>query len=195
MTRTSMYDRISERRAAAEALTQEEEKRAHLAAELAAKQVQNPPPIAMRLTASQLSLGGFTIQFPTDLHFYNIETTLERNGHPVRMNVQRRDVLANEELQDSFNKALDSLAAERAALKLIRRRDCLLAGNPAQIVDFHFNADHREMHGRLIGAIVPVDGCATHQWLAISTVVDPGLPGLGCWLIEFDILLTGLTTA
>ena len=74
---------------------------------------------------------------------------------------------------------------------MIRQRDCLLAGNPAKVVDFHFNAGHEPRHGRLVGALVPIAGSDSLQWLDISSVIDPSKPGLSQWLAEFDRMLDG----
>ncbi|MNT60791.1 hypothetical protein D3C72_1983980 [compost metagenome] len=59
-------------------------------------------------------------------------------------------------------------------------------------MDFHFSAGHEPRHGRLVGALVPVEGRDAVQWLDISCVIDPTSPGLSLWLTAFDRLLDGL---
>ena len=131
------------------------------------------------------------MQFPLGFRFRDIQTTLEHEGEPVSLSIRRRDVPARQPLEQLFQSAVEALRELNPQLRVIRQRDCFLAGNPAKVVDFHFNAGHEPRHGRLVGALVPIAGSDSLQWLDISSVIDPSKPGLSQWLAEFDRMLDG----
>jgi len=191
MYKPSIYDRISARREALE----EEARLARLAE--AAKEPEplpepEPVPVALQDVASGFTFGGFNLQFPGGFRFRDIQTTLEHQGEPVTLNIRRRDVRASQPLGQLFDAAILALRETTPQLRVIRQRDCHVAGSPAKVLDFHFNAGHAPRHGRLVGALVPVEGRDTPQWLDIACVVDPTSPGLSQWLAEFDRMLDGL---
>jgi len=191
MRRTSIYDRISAKREA-----QEEADRLAKLAE-AAKVAEpvpepTPEPVALQDVPSGFSFAGFNLQFPAGFRFCDIQTTLEHEGEPVTLQIRRRDVRAGQTLEQLFEAAILALRESNPQLRVIRQRDCHLAGSAAKALDFHFNAGHEPRHGRLVGALVPIEGSNTLQWLDISCVIDPTRPSLSLWLVEFDLMLEGL---
>jgi len=190
MYKPSIYDRISARREA-----QEEAARLAKLAEAAhvPESVPTPEPVPAVLqdVASGFTFAGFNLQFPVGFRFRDIQTTLEHEGEPVSLSIRRRDVRARQPLEQLFERAIEALREMSPQLRVIRKRDCHLAGNPAKVVDFHFNAGHEPRHGRLVGALVPIAGSESLQWLDISCVIDPSKPGLSQWLAEFDRMLDG----
>lgn len=193
MYKPSIYDRISARR---EAL----EKEARLAKLAAAEQSANaisepepgPEPVSLQEVASGFTFAGFNLQFPEGFRFRDIQTTLEHEGEAVALNIRRRDVRAGQTLEQLFESATRALRELNPQMRVIRQRDCLLAGSKAKALDFHFNAGHEPRHGRLVGALVPVEGSDMLQWLDIACVIDPTSSGLSHWLAEFDRMLDGL---
>ncbi|TDF86148.1 hypothetical protein [Pseudomonas sp. H9] len=191
MSRPSIYDRISAKREA-------QQQAARLATLEVAASVPvplpepEPEPAALQDVASGFTFGGFNLQFPVGFRFRDIQTTLEHEGEPVTLTVRRRDVRSRQPLEHLFEAAIQALRELNPELRLIRLRDCHLAGSAAKALDFHFNAGHEPRHGRLVGALVPVEGCDAPQWLDISCVIDPTIPGLSLWLAEFDRMLDGL---
>jgi hypothetical protein len=191
MSRPSIYDRISARREAQE----EAARLAQLAeAAKALEPVPEPEPMALALqeVASSFTFAGFNLQFPAGFRFLDIQTTLDYEGEPVTLKIRRRDVRARQTLEQLFEAAIQALREASPQLRVIRQRDCHVAGNPAKALDFHFNAGHEPRHGRLVGALVPIEGGNALQWLDISCVIDPTKPSLSLWLVEFDRMLDNL---
>ncbi|AXM95798.1 hypothetical protein ACU5P1_18050 [Pseudomonas plecoglossicida] len=187
----SIYDRISAKREA-----QEEAARLAKLAE-AAKALEpvpepEPVPVALQDVASAFTFAGFNLQFPTGFRFRDIQTTLEHEGEPVNLQIRRRDARDGQRLEQLFEAAVVALRESNPQLRVIRQRDCHLAGSAAKVLDFHFNAGHEPRHGRLVGALVPTEGSNALQWLDISCVIDPSRPVLSLWLVEFDLMLDGL---
>jgi hypothetical protein len=191
MTRTSIYDRISERRLALE--------------EAARVEQQNPPPVIepepepepvvpLRKTPSRFSFGGFDFSLPEGFNFRDIQTTIEHEGEPVVLTIKRRDVREGATLSGLMDEAMQTFRKLYPQLRIIRERDCTLAGSPAKAVDFHFTMGHAERHGRLVGSIVPVAEQQASQWLSLSCVIDPVKPSLSLWLVDFDNMLSGMAT-
>lgn len=191
MYKPSIYDRISARREALE----EEARLAKLAEEAKAAEPlpePEPVPVALQEVASSFTFGGFNLQFPGGFRFRDIQTTLEHEGEPVTLHIRRREVRARQTLEQLFDAAIQALRETNPQLRVIRQRDCHVAGSAAKALDFHFNAGHAPRHGRLVGALVPVEGSDMPQWLDIACVVDPSIPGLSQWLAEFDRMLDGM---
>ncbi|WP_442109131.1 DcrB-related protein [Pseudomonas sp. NUPR-001] len=191
MSRSSIYDRISARR--------EAEQQASRLAELAqAASVPaplpepEPLPVALQNVASGFTFGGFNLLFPVGFRFRDVQTTLEHEGESVTLNIRRRDVRSTQTLEQLFDAAIQALREVNPQLRVIRQRDCHVAGSPAKALDFHFAAGHEPRHGRLVGTLVPVEGSDAAQWLDISCVIDPTKPGLSQWLAEFDRMLDNL---
>ncbi|MFV3284422.1 hypothetical protein ACNFCI_10255 [Pseudomonas sp. NY15356] len=191
MSRTSIYDRISAKREA----QQEAARLAELAQAASVPEPvvePEPVPVALQDVASGFTFGGFTLQFPVGFRFRDIQTTLEHEGEPVTLKIRRRDVRSRQTLEQLFEAAIQALRELNPQLRVIRQRDCYVAGSPAKAVDFHFNAGHEPRHGRMVGALVPVEGSDSLQWLDISCVIDPTRPSLSQWLTDFDRMLDGL---
>lgn len=191
MSRTSIYDRISAKREA----QQEAARLAELAQAASVPEPvvePEPVPVALQNVASGFTFGGFTLQFPVGFRFRDIQTTLEHEGEPVTLKIRRRDVRSRQTLEQLFEAAIQALRELNPQLRVIRQRDCYVAGSPAKAVDFHFTAGHEPRHGRMVGALVPVEGSDSLQWLDISCVIDPTRPSLSQWLTDFDRMLDGL---
>ncbi|HEN8800496.1 DcrB-related protein [Pseudomonas sp. CM25] len=190
MQKTSIYDRLSAKREA-----QAEAARLARLAEPAnmPEPAPEPQPLATALldVASGFTFAGFHLQFPAGFRFRDIQTTLEHEGEAVSLRIRRRDVRPRQTLEALFDEAIKALRELTPQLRLIRQRDCHLAGHPAKVLDFHFTAGHEPRHGRLVGALVPVAGSDLQQWLDISSVIDPSKPGLSQWLADFDRMLDG----
>ncbi|MFK3814994.1 hypothetical protein ACI2KG_00025 [Pseudomonas sp. NPDC089407] len=190
MYKTSIYDRLSAKREAQEQAARQA--RLAEAANLPEPVPEaQPVPIALLDVASGFTFAGLNLQFPAGFRFRDIQTTLEHEGEPVSLRIRRRDVRSRQPLQLLFEDAVQALRESTPQLRLIRQRDCHMAGHPAKVLDFHFNTGHEPRHGRLVGALVPVVGSDSQQWLDISTVIDPSKPGLSQWLAEFDRMLDG----
>ena len=187
MRRTSIYDRISAKREA-----QEEADRLAMLAEAEKMAEPEPVPVALRDVASSFTFAGFNLQFPAGFRFCDIQTTLEHEGEPVTLQVRRRDARVGQTLAQLFEAAILGLRESNPQLRVIRQRDCHLAGSAGKALDFHFDAGHEPRHGRLVGALVPIEGSNTLQWLDISCVIDPTKPVLSLWLVEFDLMLEAL---
>ncbi|UFI44741.1 hypothetical protein [Pseudomonas savastanoi] len=193
MTRTSLYDRISERRLADEALAREEAERAAAQQALDIIQAAIPVPQALRDATCSFNFGGFHFGFPEDFQCNAIEASVQVGGEPVVVSIQRRDVPEEATLAEAFAEAVKALQPLHGEVQVIRHYETLLAGNAALALDFHFHAGLEERHGRLIGSIVP---CADHnerQWLSVGCVIDSEKTALKTWLLDFDSMLEGLT--
>lgn len=193
MYKPSIYDRLSARR---EAL-QEQARLAELVEEASVPEtIAEPEPVAMPAVMdsvrSSFTFAGFTLDIPMGFNFREIQTTLEHEDASVALTIRRRDVRRGQLLEQLFDEAIEALRSLNPQLRVIRQRDCFLAGSPAKVLDFHVQLGHEPRHGRLVGALVPVEGDQLPQWLELSTVIDPTKPGLSQWLAEFDHMLNGL---
>ncbi|WP_268796888.1 hypothetical protein [Pseudomonas huanghezhanensis] len=189
MNRTSIYDRISEKRLALEEAAREQ---AMLPVAIPEPELEPEPVIALQDAPSSFSFGGFNLLFPTGFNFRDIQTTLEHEGEPIVLTIKRRDVRQGQSLTQMFEESMQPFRKLYPQLRIIRERDCTVAGNAAKSVDFHFVMGHGERHSRLVGALVPVIGRDDPQWLSISCVIDPTKPVLSLWLADFDGILDGL---
>lgn len=183
-----MYDRISEKRLAAEALAREE---AEQAAAVAAIEITNEPTPVLPLQPSrnELKIAGLALVMPHLLAFRDLDMTLEREGHPVTFSAKRRPAPEGLTLLRSTELYVDNLRKHHSDVTVVRQNDCLLAGSPAVSLDYAFKVGQERRHGRAISAIVvPADG-NERQWFSVSTVINPDQPAFANWLIEFDEML------
>jgi hypothetical protein len=189
--RTSIYDRISEKR-----LAQEEAERIALeqaAAEPVIEVIEVAPPAPLQDIPSSFNFGGFNFAFPEGLAFSDISAIAHLDGEEIAISVQRRSVPEERTLAQGFAEACEELQQRYLEMRVVRQRESSLAGNPAMTLDFTFRVGHEERHGRLIGAMVPLAGRNERQWLGVSCVIDPDKPALAGWLLDFDDMLTGLS--
>jgi hypothetical protein len=193
--RRSIFDRISEERLAREAL--EREQALADAAEAAARALlPEPIPItAMKPQPSRIDLGGFSFELPGGFAFRDVEMSIECDGLPVVLKIQRREVGEADQLAALFEEAIDTTCKPCTDLRIIRRYDTLFAGSEAKAIDFSFKDGAQNRHGRLVAAIVPLLGVEQRQWLSLSSVIDPSQPALATWLIDFDNMLAGAADA
>jgi hypothetical protein len=192
MVRTSIYDRISEKRIALEEAARKAEQEAP-AVEVA-PEPEPEPVIPLQDSPSSFSFGGFNLAFPDGFSFRDIQTTVEHQGSQVMLSIKRRDVRDGQTPESLFDASLRTFSERDPELRVIRRRDSSLAGSPAKALDFFFKAGTAEHHARLVGAVVPVAGDGVQQWLEVSCLVDPVNPQLSLWLTDFDRMLDGLTS-
>ncbi|MDH0747881.1 hypothetical protein N5D61_16215 [Pseudomonas sp. GD03842] len=191
MSRTSMYDRISERRLALEAAARAEQQAA--ASVIEPEPQPDPEPVVpLRDIPSSFSFGGFDLRFPEGFNFRDIQTTIEHEGEPIVLTIKRRDLHEGATIDGLLDEAIQTFRKLYPQLRVIRERECMLAGSVAKVVDFQFTMGHAERHGRLVGGIVPVEARHTPQWLSLSCVIDPAKPSLSLWLVEFDNMLAGM---
>lgn len=191
MVRTSIYDRISEKRLAAEALARQE---AELAANAPAAVVEPEPApiIALQLTRNELKLAGLEIQMPQGFNFRDTDITLNKDGYPVKFSAKRRPAPDGLTLQRSTELYLDNLRKHHPDVTVVRQAECLLAGSPATSLDYVFNVGEERRHGRSISAIIePVNG-SERQWFNVSTMINPAHAALADWLTEFDAMLENI---
>jgi hypothetical protein len=190
MIRTSLYDRISEKR-----IAQEEAERAeqHNAPVIEPEPEPEPEPVvALQDTPSSFNFAGFNLAFPTGFHFREIQTTVEHEGEPVSLTIKRRDVQQGQTLEQLFEAAVQAFRKDHPDVRIIRLRDVSVAGSAAKSADLHFKSGHADRHARLVGALVPVVGRDEVQWLSIACEIDPARPALSLWLVDFDGMLDGL---
>ncbi|WP_256658835.1 hypothetical protein [Pseudomonas sp. LP_7_YM] len=183
-----MYDRISEKRLAAEARAREE---AEQAAAVAAIAMKNEPAHGFPLQPSrnELKIAGLALLMPQLLAFRDLDMTFEREGQLVTFSAKRRPAPEGLTLQRSTELYVDNLRKHHGDVTVVRQNDCLLAGSPAVSLDYAFKLGQERRHGRAISAIVaPADG-NERQWFSVSTVINPDHPALSNWLIDFDEML------
>ncbi|WP_448089892.1 hypothetical protein [Pseudomonas azerbaijanoccidentalis] len=189
MIRTSLYDRISEKRIAQEEAARIEQSSAPV---IEPEPEPEPEPVvALEDTPSSFTFAGFNLAFPTGFHFREIQTTVEHEGEPVSLTIKRRDVQQGQTLDQLFQAAVQAFREEHSDVRIIRQRDVSVAGSAAKSADLHFKSGHADRHARLVGALVPVAGRDTLQWLSIACEIDPARPALSLWLVEFDGMLDG----
>jgi hypothetical protein len=192
MIRTSIYDRISEKRLAQEEAAREQQALPIVKPEL---EPEPEPVVALQELPSSFSFGGFNLAFAPGFNFRDIHTTLEHEGEPIVLTIKRRDVRQGQTLEQLLDESMQPFRKLYPQLRIIRELDRNVAGNAAKSLDFHFMmTGQSERHGRLVGAIVPVAGRDDRQWLSISCVIDPTKPSLSHWLIDFDSMLDGLAS-
>ena len=190
MIRTSLYDRISEKR-----IAQEEAARIELQNAPVIEPEPEPEPepvVALQDTPSSFNFGGFNLGFPTGFNFREVQTTLEHEGESVSLSIKRRDVQQWQTLEQLFEASVQAFRKDHPDVRIIRQRDVSLAGSAAKSVDLHFKSGHADRHARLVDALVPVAGRDDAQWLSIACEIDPARPALSLWLVDFDGMLDGL---
>ncbi|QJI45467.1 hypothetical protein HKK52_32400 [Pseudomonas sp. ADAK2] len=191
MVRTSIYDRISEKRLAAEAL-----------ARLQLQEAVDAPPaviepepvevVSLQLARNELTVAGLNLVMPQGLNFRDINTTLEKHGHPVTFSVKRRPAPEGLTLQRSVELYVENLRKNHSDVTIVRQSNRLLAGSPAIALDYVFTAGQERRHGRATSAVInSVDG-NERQWFSISTMINPAHAELADWLIDFDAMLDAI---
>nr|GFD51359.1 hypothetical protein [Tanacetum cinerariifolium] len=53
-------------------------------------------------------------------------------------------------------------------------------------------AGQERRHGRATSAIIDLSNGNERQWFSVSTVINPDLPALAAWLIDFDDMLANI---
>ncbi|WP_342655418.1 hypothetical protein [Pseudomonas sp. F3-2] len=191
MARTSIYDRISEKRLAAEALARQQAEEAANAPAVVIEP-EPVPVLPLQPARNELKVAGLALLMPQGFNFRDIDTTLERDGHPVTFGAKRRPAPEGLTLQRSADIYVDNLRKYHPDITIVRQSDCLLAGNPAISVDYIFAANQERRHGRAISAIIDSANGSERQWFSVSTVINPDLPALASWLIDFDEMLSDI---
>ncbi|MGN2434016.1 hypothetical protein [Pseudomonas syringae] len=190
MDRPSLYDRISAKRLADEALAREEALRAANAPPI----VPEPEPVPvlpLQLTCNEITIAGLKLVMPQRVNFQEASITLEKDGHPVTLSIARRPVRDDLTLDRYTELYVADLRKTHPDIDILRQRDCLLAGNAAVALDYVLSAGRDLRHGRAINAITAAEN-GDKQWLCISTMIDPDTAELADWLIDFDAVLDAI---
>jgi len=189
MYRPSIYDRISQKREAAEALARQEAEQQRIAAEV-------PPPapvLALDAEQNALRIAGLNLLMPQGFVFRDIETTLEFAGCHVSFGARMRVAPEDLELSNAVELFTQKLRERHVDMTVVRQSESVLAGHRAITLDYQFNVDQERRHGRVVCAIIVSTDGNERQRLAISTVIDPDKSPLADWLIAFDAMLAGMT--
>lgn len=188
MVRTSIYDRISEKRLALEA---QERLEAELADNAPAIVIEPEPTPVLQLqpARNELTIAGLDLVLPQSCSFRNIDITLDKEGNAVTVSVKRRPAPDGLTLQRAVDLYVENLRKLHSDITIVRQSDCVLAGSAANALDYIYTAGQATRHGRAVSSIIdPVSG-GERQWLNISTMIDPNKAALGDWLIDFDAML------
>ncbi|MGE7989477.1 hypothetical protein ACQKPE_00185 [Pseudomonas sp. NPDC089554] len=190
---TNMYDRLSQKREAAEALARKQAEQEREAAE-ALSEMPVPVPV-LRLDAEQnaFCIAGLNMQVPLGFSFRDIETTLAFATCEVTFSARRRIAPEGLDLPKAVELYVKNLRDRHAQMTLIRQSECLLAGHPALALDYLFPAGQEQRHARTVCTIIAHDDGQPRQWLEVSTQIDPNQARLADWLIAFDAMLAGMT--
>ncbi len=189
---TSIYDRISQKREAAEALARQQAEQDRAAAEALSSLPEPVPVLPLQVERNALRIAGLNLSMPTGFSFRDIETTLEFAGCEVTFSARRRAAPEGLDLLKAVDLYVKNLRACHAEMTLVRQDDRLLAGHRAIALDYWFPVAQQRRHGRTVCAMITSDD-GPRQWLEMSTHIDPSQAQLADWLIEFDAMLAGMT--
>lgn len=193
MIRENIYDRLSQRREAAEALARQQAEEARIAAESATEVAPPPPALVVNAELNALRIAGLNLLMPQGFAFRDIETTLEVADCQVHFAARRRAAPEGIELTKAVELFATQLRERHPDMTLVRQNASALAGHPAISLDYQYNAGQERRHGRAVCAIIVSADGNERQWLNVSTVIDPDKTQLAGWLIEFDAMLAGMT--
>ncbi|WP_313203439.1 hypothetical protein [Pseudomonas sp.] len=193
MIRGNIYDRLSQRREAAEALARQQAEEARIEAQATEEAAPTPQPLLMDAEQNALRVAGLNMLMPRGFAFRDIDTTLEFAGCHVQFSARRRPAPDGLELDNAVELFIKKLCERHAELIPVRQAEALLAGHPAISLDYQFNAGQERRHGRAVCTIIASADGNKRQWLNVSTVINPDQPQLADWLIAFDAMLAGMT--
>ena len=193
MVRANIYDRLSQRREAAEAAARQQAEQARVAADVAMEVAAPPAVLPLNTEQNALRIAGLNVQMPGGFAFRDIDTTLEFAGCVVQFSVRRRPAPAGLELGNAVEMFTGKLRERHPQLTIVRQAETRLAGHPAITIDYQYNAGQQRRHGRAACTIIVAAAGNERQWLNVSTVIDPDQAQLADWLIEFDAMLAGMT--
>lgn len=193
MTRPNLYDRLYQKRQAAEALALQQAEQARLDAEAEAARVTPPPVLTLDGQRNALCMTGLMLQLPDDLTFQKVETTLLRGQSEVSFSACIEGVSRHMELDQAIEQLAHRLHERYPGLSLIRQEACMFAGQAAVSLDYTFAVGQERRHGRTVGALLLTSDGKHRQWLEISTLIDPNHSVLADWLPEFDAMLDRVT--
>ncbi|MFZ0155542.1 hypothetical protein [Pseudomonas sp.] len=193
MARTSIYDRISEKRLAAEALARQQADQAALEPP-ASEHAQLPaaPGLALEPGHNALKIAGLNLLIPQGFNFRDIDTTLEVSGHPVTLSARRRPAPEGLNLQHALELYVSKLRQRHPDITLVRRAECQLVGHPAIALDYLYSFEQERRHGRAVCTLIAAVKGNEHQWFSLATVINPDHARLADWLIEFDAMLADI---
>lgn len=194
MTRPNLYDRLYQKRQAAEALALQQAEQARLDAQAQAARVAPPPVLTPDVRLNALCIAGLTLRLPDDMTFQKVEATLERGHRPVSFSACITSVLKVAELAEAVDQLKQRLHEHHPGLDLVRQADYVLAGHPAISLDYAFVSGQQRRYGRTVGALLMTTEGTSCQWLEVSTLIDPDESALADWLPEFDVMLANMTT-
>ena len=193
MARPSIYDRISQKREAAEALARQQAEQQQVAVESLNEVAAPPPLLALDVQQNALKIAGLDLLMPQGFSFRDIDTTLEIAGCEVSFSACRRPAPQGLELTTAVERYVKKLREQHPETTIVREAEALLAGHCAISLDFLFSAGQERRHGRAVCTIIASADGSERQWLSLSTVIDPDQSRLADWLIAFDAMLAGMT--
>lgn len=195
--RTSIYDRLSERREATEKAAREQAERdaAAEAALQAARLAERARPLPLVPDRNELTLSGLRLVMPQGLQLRDCTTTLQVGQHQVTLHAQRSPLAREQTLERVVEQHLAEARQRHTEITLIRRQACSFAGHDAVRLDYRVcNADEAR-HCQAVMLLVPERAGQEAQALTLSTVVDPDQEALASWLITFDAMVANITCA
>ncbi|MDZ3991661.1 hypothetical protein [Pseudomonas sp. Teo4] len=193
MARASIYDRISQKREAAEALARQQAEQEREAAEAQSRMPIAVPVLPLNAQQNALRIAGLHLQMPEGCGFRSIETTLELAGCEATFAARYRRAPEGLDLPHAVELYVKNLRERHVDMTLVRQGEALLAGHSAIAVDYVFTSGQERRHGRSVCAIISNDEGAPRQWLDVSTQINPDQSRMADWLIEFDAMLAGMT--
>ncbi|MCF3155177.1 hypothetical protein N7592_12530 [Pseudomonas juntendi] len=189
----NIYDRLSQRSEAAEALARQDAEEVRIAAEAAVEVLRQPPALVMDAENNALCIAGLNLLMPQGFAFRDINTTLEFAGCHVQFDARRRRAPEGLELNKAVELFTNELRKSHSEIDLVRQVSTALAGHPAISLDYQFNVGQERRHGRSVCTIIVSADGNGREWFSASTVIDPSKSQLADWLIAFDAMLAGMT--
>ncbi|HEK1691573.1 TPA: DcrB-related protein [Pseudomonas putida] len=197
MIKGNIYDRLSQRREAAQALAKEEAERqaAAEAALQAATLAELAQPLPLVADHNELHAAGLRLVMPQGLNLHESTTTLQLGPHQVTLTTKRQSVAQGQTLDHLLEQHLAEARQRHTEVTLIRKHPCTLAGHDALNLDYRFTNGPEARHCRAVMILVPERVGQEAQALTLTTVVDPDQEPLANWLITFDAMLANITSA
>lgn len=188
-TKPNIYDRLWQKREAAEARAREQ------AEQEAALALQPPPALPVLPERNAMTLAGLQLLMPQGARLCDVWATLEVGGHCVTVNARSRSVAQTLTLDQALQDYLAEARRHHAEVTPVRQQPSLLAGHPALLLDYLFDQHEARRHCRTVLTLIPPSDGQESRSFSLSTVIDPDLRPLADWLIDFDAMLAAITCA
>lgn len=193
MATTSIYDRLSQKREAAEALARQQAEEERVAAEALSKMPVPVPVLPLDVGQNAFQIAGLNMRVPKGFGFREIDTTLEFAGCEVTFSARRRIAPQGLPLAKAVEGYVKNLRDLHVGMTLVREAEGLLAGHEAIALDYLFTVGQERRHGRTVCAIISGGDELSRQWFEVSTLIDPDKERLADWLVAFDAMLADIT--